>query len=290
MLYVLCYMRLMKLLYGKPVAEKILNRLKNDVSLFEKKPGLAVILVGDDNASHIYVNLKEKMAHEMGMNFSRFDFPKNVSQEEVMKLIDKLNGDADVHGMIVQLPLPENFDTEKIIASIDPKKDADGFHPENAKAFLEGRGAILPVFPRAISLLIQSTEENLADKKAVILANSAEFGVIMDTMLSSQNIDSSYVLAENIPSNLGQIKGADIVVSAMGSPELIKGEMLKDGAIIIDGGIEKVGEKVFGDVDFGSTETLSGFITPVPGGVGPVTIACLLDNVFLSFEAQQKEK
>ncbi|EKD46605.1 MAG: Bifunctional protein folD [uncultured bacterium] len=278
----------MKLLFGKPVAEKILSRLKSDISLLEKKPGLAVILIGTDSASHIYVNLKEKMAREIGMNFFRFDFSEGVSQDEISTLIDKLNADADVHGVIVQLPLPESFDTEKIIASIAPEKDVDGFHPENSKAFLEGEGAILPVFPRAITLLMQSAEENLAGKKAVILANSAEFGMIMSTMLSRQNIDAEYILAEKIPSNLRQIKGADIVVSAMGSPELVKGEMLKDGAIVIDGGIEKVGEKVFGDVDFGSTETLSGHITPVPGGVGPVTIACLLDNVFLAFEAQQR--
>jgi methylenetetrahydrofolate dehydrogenase (NADP+)/methenyltetrahydrofolate cyclohydrolase len=276
----------MELLYGKPVAEKILNRLKSDISLCEKKPGLAVILVGDDVASQIYVNLKEKKAREIGMNFSRYDFAQNTPQDEILNQIEKLNQDESINGIIVQLPLPKVFGTQKIISMIAPKKDADGFHPENTQLFLQNKGGISPVFPLAIMKLIESSLEDITGKSAIVLANSDEFGKIMSTMLSSQNINSQYVLAENIPSKLEQIKEADIVVSAMGSPELIKGEMLKDGAIIIDGGIEKVGEKVFGDVDFGSTCALSGFITPVPGGVGPVTIACLLENVFLAFRNQ----
>lgn len=280
----------MKLLYGKPVAEKILTHLKSEISLSVKKPGLAVILIGNDSASHIYVNLKEKMAREIGMNFFRFDLLENISQAEIIERIEKLNNDVLVNGIIVQLPLPAGFDTEKIIASIDPQKDADGFHPANSELFLKGEGGICPVFPRAISLLMQSSNVDLSEKKAVILANSDEFGTIMTAMLRRENVASEYILSGNIASNLEKIKTADIVVSAMGSPELLKGEMLKDGAIVIDGGIEKVGEKVFGDVDFGSTEALSGFITPVPGGVGPLTIACLLENTFLAFTAQQKEK
>lgn len=281
---------MMKLLLGKPVADEILNRLKGDISLSEQKPGLAVILIGSDKASKIYVDLKEKKAKEIGMNFFRSDLPENVSQDEVIKLIEKFNCDKLVHGIIVQLPLPQGFETEKIISTIDPKKDADGFHPTNAKLFLKGANGIFPVFPRAISLLMRSAGEELLEKRAVILANSQEFGATMSAMLEREGVSSQYILARDIPSSLEQIKGADIVVSAMGSPELIKGEMLKDGAIVIDGGIEKVGEKVFGDVDFGSTEALNGYITPVPGGVGPLTIACLLENTYLAFEAQQKEK
>lgn len=277
----------MNKLYGKPVAEKILSRLKSEISLCAEKPGLAVVLIGSDSASQIYVNLKEGMAREIGMNFLRLDFAENTPQDEIISRIESLNTDEKIHGIIVQLPLPLGFDTQKIISSIDPGKDADGFHRENSRLFLEGRGLVLPVFPRAIMSLLESSEENLDGKSAIVLANSDEFGAIMSKMLSSRNIDARYVLAEKIPLNLELIRGADIVVSAMGSPELIKGEMLKNGAIVIDGGIEKVGEKVFGDVDLGSTEALDGYITPVPGGVGPVTIACLLENVFL---AQQKEK
>jgi methylenetetrahydrofolate dehydrogenase (NADP+)/methenyltetrahydrofolate cyclohydrolase len=279
----------MKLLFGKPVAQKILSRLEGDISLLERKPGLAVILVGNDQASQIYVNLKEKTAKEIGMNFFRLDMSKDVSQAEILQQIQKLNSDSNVDGIIVQLPLPKNFDTQKIITSIDPKKDADGFHPINAGFFLKGANGIAPVFPRAILQLIKSSGEKLENKTGIVIANSDEFGKIMCAMLKQENIKSQYILSENIFFNLEKIKASDVVVSAVGSPGLLRGEMFKEGSIIIDGGIEKVGKAVLGDVDFGSTQSFSGFITPVPGGVGPVTIACLLENVYLAFEAQQKE-
>ena len=280
----------MKLLYGKPVAEEILSRLKNDISLRGQKPGLAVILVGNDKASQIYVNLKEKKALEIGMNFFRFDLAESVSQEEIMGRIAKLNKDILVHGIIVQLPLPKGFETEKIIASIEPKKDADGFHPINTELFLVGEGRIWPVFPRAIMRLLESSGEKLENRVGVVIANSDEFGKIMCAALEKSGVLAEYVLSGDIAQNLGKIKGADVVVSAVGSPGLLRGQMLKEGAIVIDGGIEKVGDKVLGDVDFASTEGLNGYITPVPGGVGPLTIACLLENTFLAFEAQQKEE
>lgn len=281
---------MMKLLYGKSVAEKILSRLKSDISLCGKKPGLAVILVGDDSASQIYVALKERMANEIGMNFFRFDFAKDISQDEILESIGKLNADANVNGIIVQLPLPDGYDTQKIIKSIDPTKDADGFHPVNAEFFLQGHAGVLPVFPGAIMHLISSCGEDLNGKKGLVVANSDEFGMVMCAMLERNDVVSEYVLSENILLNIEKIKDSDIVVSAVGSPGLLNGQMFKDGAIIIDGGIEKVGDRVLGDVDFGSTVALNGCITPVPGGVGPVTIACLLQNTFLAFEAQQKEK
>ncbi|EKE19327.1 MAG: Methenyltetrahydrofolate cyclohydrolase [uncultured bacterium] len=276
-------------LLGKTVADDILGRLKSDISLAKKKPGLAVILVGNDKASQLYVKLKEKTARSIGMNFFRFNLAESVSQQEIIKLIGDLNIDSKVNGIIVQLPLPKGFDAQKVISSIDPKKDADGFSAQSGSA-LGGNLKLFPVFPKAIIKLIESSGQNFFGKKAVVIANSELFGETMSEMLKRENIASGYILTRDVPSNLGVIKAADIVVSAVGSPGLLMGEMFKDGAIIIDGGIEKIGEKVLGDVDFGSTEQLSGFITPVPGGVGPVTIACLLENTFLAFEAQQKEK
>lgn len=270
----------MKLLYGKPVADKILAHLKDEISLSAQKPGLAVMLVGDDKASHIYVDLKEKRAHEIGMNFFRYDLEENVSQDEILERIEKLNHDTMVHGIIVQLPLPKGFNTEKIINAIDPKKDADGFLTSNDSI-------LQPVFPRAIVKLMQSAGMELDGKKAVVIANSQQFGQVMSKVLEGENLKPQVVLAENLLSNLGEIKDADVVISAVGSPGLLKGEMFKDGAIVIDGGIEKVGENVLGDVDFGSTKALEGFISPVPGGVGPLTIACLLENTFMAFKAQQ---
>lgn len=273
----------MKLLYGKPIADDILNRLKNDISLREKKPGLAVILIGDDQASHLYVSLKEKTAYEIGMNFSRFDFAKNVSENEILDLIQKLNADEKIHGIIVQLPLPDSFDSEKIISKINPKKDADGFCAKSEKD-------LQPVFSRAIILLAESSREILKGKKAAIVANSDEFGKIMMSVFKQKNVLAEYFLAKDISANLDKIREADIVVSAVGSPGLLNGQMLKEGAIVIDGGIEKVNGKVTGDVNFASTKEKDGFISPVPGGVGPLTIACLLENVFIAFKAQTKEK
>ena len=194
----------------------------------------------------------------------------------IINLIKKLNADKKINGIIVQLPLPAGFDTGKILAAVDPKKDADGFCAE--EKFLQ------PVFPHAIMLLIESSGEKLENKKAVVIANSDEFGKTMTATLSQKGVSAEYVISGKIQSNLGKIGEADIVVSAVGSPGLLKGQMCKEGAIIIDGGIEKVGGKVFGDVDFASFETKNGFLTPVPGGVGPVTIACLLENTFLAFK------
>ncbi len=279
----------MKLLYGKPVADEILTRLKADIAGHEEKPGLAVILIGEDKASQLYVNLKEKAAKQIGVEFCKYLIPEITAESDVLKLVDLLNQDENIQGIIVQLPLPAGFDTEKIIRSIDSQKDADGFHPENAKQFLQGAGKVWPVFPSAILRLIESSREELAGKKAVIAANSEEFGEMMQEALRRSGISAGYVLAKAVPSNLGQIQAADIVVSAVGAPGLLKGGMFKEGAIIIDGGIKQVGKKIVGDVDFASTEGKDGFLTPVPGGVGPVTIACLLENVYSAFVAQQKE-
>lgn len=271
---------MLKLLHGKPIADEILTHLKGEISLRKQKPGLAVILVGDDEASKIYVGLKEKTAQEIGMNFFRFDLEANISEESLVERIQRLNQDKLVSGIIVQLPLPASFDTDKIISTISPDKDADGF--------LKKSEILSPVFPKAIIKMVESSGQDLNQKKALVVANSAEFGEIMSQMLRQKGLLAKYVLSSELPLNLGEIRSSDVVVSAVGSKGLLRGEMFKDGSIIIDGGIEKVGEKVVGDVDRASFEGKNVFLTPVPGGVGPVTIACLLENVYLAFEAQQK--
>jgi len=273
----------MKLLYGKPIADEILSRLQSDIFKSAKKPGLAVILAGNNEASKIYVALKEKAAAEIGMNFFLHRVAENVLEKEVTELIEKLNRDDSVHGIIVQLPLPAAFDTEKIISSIDPEKDADGFHMQNIADFMSGNGKIFPVFPQAILCLAESSGEELKNKKAIVIANSDEFGKVMVSALEQKSISAEYIISGEIQRNLGKIEAADIVVSAVGSPGLIKGEMLKEGAIIIDGGISKINSKVVGDVDFASTKEKNGYLSPVPGGVGPLTIACLLENTYLAF-------
>ncbi|NTV40984.1 MAG: bifunctional 5,10-methylenetetrahydrofolate dehydrogenase/5,10-methenyltetrahydrofolate cyclohydrolase [Candidatus Moranbacteria bacterium] len=280
----------MKLLYGAPIAEKILASLKEDILHWNEKPCLAVVLVGKDRASEIYVGLKEKKAKEISMNFSLFNFDEKVSEEEILKCIEKLNEDEKVNGIIVQLPLPAGFNTEKIISALKPEKDVDGFHRDNANKFLKSESEIYPVFPHAIVKLLESSGENLEGKKAVVLGNSQEFGCLMQLALKQKGLLTDFISATQLSSNLGKIKQADVVVSAVGLPGLLRGEMLQEGTIVIDGGIEKVGEKVVGDVDFGSTKDKNGYLSPVPGGVGPVTIACLLENTYLSFKAQKREK
>ncbi len=277
----------MKLLYGGPIAEKILSALKVDILRDVEKPGLAVILIGTNKASEIYVSLKEKKAKEIGMNFFLYNFVEKSSEKEILKCIEKLNQDEKVHGIIVQLPLPTGLETEKIIASIDPKKDVDGFHRENAEKFLKSEGEIFPVFPHAIMRLAESSGLDLKNKKAAVIANSKEFGKIMCAALAREGLIAEYITTEDVSRSLSKISEADVLVSAVGLPGLLRGEMFKQGAIVVDGGIEKVGNKIVGDVDFGSIEALEGFITPVPGGVGPVTIACLLENTFLAFNAKK---
>lgn len=191
-------------LLGKTVADKILNRLKNEIFSMDEKPGLAVILVGNDEASQIYVNLKERTAREIGMNFLRFNLSDSVLQEEIIQLIQKLNLDGSVHGIIVQLPLPKGFDVEKIVNSIDPKKDADGFSAQGGSA-LSGHSKLLPVFPKAIMKLIESSGQSFFGKKAVVIANSELFGETMSEMLGNENIDAHYILRKNMSSNLALI-------------------------------------------------------------------------------------
>lgn len=271
----------MRLLYGKPIANKILDRLKNDIFSCEKKPGLAVILIGKNEASELYVSLKKKKSHEIGMNFFQFNLSENVSEDEVLRLIKKLNNDGEVDGIIVQLPLPEGLNTEKIISSIDIQKDVDGFLKNNSN--------LPPVFPRAIILLMESSGEFLKGKKAVVATNSDEFGEKMISMLKQKEISAEYFVSNDIQKNIKKINQADVVISAVGSPGFLRGEILKDGAIVVDGGIEKVEGKIFGDVDFDSIKEKDIFLTPVPGGVGPVTIACLLENVYLAFKFQKNK-
>lgn len=264
----------MKLIKGRKIADKILSDLKKKIAKEKIKPGLAVILIGESEASKMYVNLKKKAARKIGVYFSMFKFGKNIPQNTIISKIRELNKDDKVHGILVQLPLPGNFNTQKIIKAINPKKDADGFSAR------EHLNIIKPVFPSAIIRLIKSSGQKLNNKKAVVLCNSDDFGKAMQSALKKEKISSIYIFSADTKKNLEKIKKADILITACGIPRLIRGDMIKKGAVIIDGGIAKKGKKVFGDVDFESVKNIASYITPVPGGVGPVTIACLLKNVW----------
>jgi len=284
--YLYARLKFMKLLEGKRISEKILKNLKNRIKKEKLKPALAVILIGDDKASEIYVKLKKKAAERIGVAFKLFKFKKNANENKIISTIKELNQDKKISGMIVQLPLPRKFNTQKIINATDAGKDADGFHPQNVREFIRYRANIWPVFPHAIVRLIKSSGVKIENKKAVVLANSIRFGEVMKAALQNKGMRAQYILTKNLKNSVKDIKSADIVVSALGKPGLVVGAMIKNDAIIIDGGITKVDKKVLGDVDFESVKNKAAYIAPVPGGVGPVTIACLLENVYLASKKQ----
>jgi len=273
----------MKIIDGRKIAQKIRQELKGKVKKLKIKPGLAVILVGQEPASKLYVSLKEKAAKEIGIRFYKYNFNKDVSQKKVLETIKKLNQDKKIHGLIVQLPLPGKFNTDKIIRAINPKKDVDGFHPENLTLFKKNRPRILPVFPMAILKILEATKKKLTSKKAMVLVNSRLFGQVLTYFFKKKGLPANYILKltcgrEELKKKLSK---ADILISACGCPNLIDGSMIKTGAIVIDGGVTKIGRKILGDVDVKSVATRANFISPVPGGVGPVNVALLLNNTYL---------
>jgi methylenetetrahydrofolate dehydrogenase (NADP+)/methenyltetrahydrofolate cyclohydrolase len=265
----------MKLLKGKKIADAILAEIKREIKKASLQPGLAVILAGDDRASHLYVNLKKKAAQKIGIKFQAFYFSEKIKEKEIIQKIKKLNADKKISGIIVQLPLPQKFNTQKIINAINPQKDVDGFSAKNS-------ADLQPVFPQAIVEILKSSRVNLRGKKAVVVANSKIFGEIMVVALKGRGIKADCFLFKNFKNKLALIKKAEIVVSAVGRPGFLQGEMLKKGALVVDGGITKKAKKILGDVDYASAKKVASFLTPVPGGVGPVTIACLLRNTFLA--------
>lgn len=265
----------MNLLDGKELAAKIRNELKEEVKRLGIQPGLAVLLVGDDPASHTYVRLKEKAAEEIGIHFEKILLPKNIDEELVLVKIDQLNRRSDIHGILVQLPLPEQLHEDHVTSAIFPEKDADGFHPQNIAALLDGKPHIVPGLAQGILHLLDATKEPLAGKHAVILANSDVFAMPLKKLLTDRG-----VIVETIIGQLSHVNChmSDIIISALGKPHTITKEMLKDGAIVIDVGTTKVNGKILGDVHPNVAEKAK-WLTPVPGGVGPMTVAMLLKNV-----------
>lgn len=269
----------MQLLYGKPVAETMHTDIKERAGKLRVRPGLAVILVGNDPASHLYVSLKEREAENDGLRFQKYVFSETDSETEVIHCIEELNQDAAVHGIIVQLPLPIGFDPDRIIATIDPEKDADGFHPENIEKFLQGEKEKIPVFPEALLELLRSSQEELLGKKAVVIANSGYFGEVMQRACSDAGMETEIVLSTDLVQKKDIVRSADVVLTACGVPGSIDSECIALGAILIDGGIAKQDGRVVGDVNAEQVALQANYLSPVPGGVGPVTIACLLRKV-----------
>lgn len=276
----------MQIIDGKNIAKQIRAKVKEEIKCLGISPGLAVILVGSNPASHLYVSLKEKVAAEVGIKFEKYFYSTDVEEKEVIKKIKELNKNPRVHGILVQLPLPKGLDENKIIASINPQKDVDGFHPENIKKLLINNPVIIPGLAWGILKLIQSTGRDLQNKKAVIICNSKEFAIPIKKLLKNKGARVIDKRADD-EGLAGYIKNADILVVAVGRPGFITAEMIKEGAVVIDVGTNKINSKTVGDVEFAGTLNKTGFITPVPGGVGPVTVAILLRN---TLEIAKKRK
>lgn len=264
---------------GKPIAEKALSRARTIIQEHGIRPGLAVVMVGDDPASEIYVGLKERAAESVGVAFEKHALPETSQTEDIQEIVRALNERVDIHGIIVQLPLPAGIDTDAIIATIRPEKDADGFHPETVAQFLSGESSVPPVFPRAILALIRSTGVSLDGKQAIVFANSALFARVIAVTLGRAGIRTEDSLTLGTDTALARTLEADIVVTATGKPHFLQGRMVRSGAIIIDGGITRVGDRVMSDANPESFTTIDCFLTPVPGGVGPVTVAFLISRV-----------
>ena len=274
---------------GKKEAAILREEIKNEIAKLKKKtnkvPGLTVILIGEFAPSQIYVRNKEKNSKEVGINSNVLKYPSDVSEDEILNKIQELNKDKNISGILVQLPLPDQINKEKVINAIDPLKDVDGFNPVNVGNLASGYKAIVPCTPLGCLLLIKKVEKNLSGKHAVIIGRSNLNGKPMAQLLLKENCTVTIVHSKT--KNLqNECLKADILVAAVGVPNLVKKDWVKSDAVVIDVGINKVDNKIIGDVNFEEIKDKVRAVTPVPGGVGPMTIACLLSNTLECFKAR----
>ena len=279
-----------KLIDGKSFAIQIRSEIAAQVKVLLEskgiKPGLAVILVGEDPASQVYVRSKGKQTIEVGMNSYEYKLDRNISEGDLLGLIEKLNADENINGILCQLPLPDHLNSDLVINSINPEKDVDGFHISNVGLLATGQKSMVPCTPLGCLMMLRSELGDLSGKNAVIIGRSNIVGKPMAHLLIKDSC--TVTIAHSRTKNIEELcRSADILVAAVGRPEMVKANWIKEGAAVIDVGINRVevdpeisskGYKIVGDVDFESAKSKAGFITPVPGGVGPMTIACLLAN------------
>jgi methylenetetrahydrofolate dehydrogenase (NADP+)/methenyltetrahydrofolate cyclohydrolase len=275
-----------KIIDGKLISKQVRAEIGDEVANLQErtgiKPGLSVILVGEDPASQVYVRNKHKACKETGILSFEHILPADTSEEELLALIDKNNADPAVNGILVQLPLPGHIDKDRVLEAINPAKDVDGFHPYNIGKLVTGTPLFEPCTPLGIMTLIDSTGIDIEGKDAVIVGRSNIVGKPMALMLLKKN--ATVTICHSRTTDLaGKVRSADIVVAAVGVLEMVKGDWIKEGAVVIDVGMNRNAEgKLAGDVDFEGAEKRAGHITPVPGGVGPMTIAMLLKNTLIS--------
>ena len=251
-------------------------------------PGLAVIIVGDDPASRVYVNNKKKACEEIGILSEEYALPAETTEEELLGLIDKLNNDKKISGILVQLPLPKGIDEEKVLNRINPKKDVDAFHPVNVGKIMVGNFDFVPCTPAGVMELIAESGIDISGKECVVVGRSNIVGKPMSMLLLHKN--ATVTICHSRTKNLSEVvKGADVVVAAVGKAKFVTADMVKEGAVVIDVGINRMDNgKLCGDVDFDAVAPKCSYITPVPGGVGPMTIAVLMQNTLKAAEAKIK--
>ena len=278
----------MQIIDGKKISEELKSAIALEVSGLKSIPGLAVILVGDNAASKVYVNNKEKGCQEVGFNSVKINRDENTSEEELLQLIQDLNNDETVDGILVQLPLPNHIDTKKVIEAIDPIKDVDGFHKENMGRLLQNNPTLRPCTPRGVMTMLEKSNINPYGLDAVVIGASNIVGrpMAIELLNAGATVTICHSKTQDLP---GKVKSADIVVAAVGIPRFVQADWLKKGSVVIDVGINRLetGELV-GDVDFDQAKDVVNAITPVPGGVGPMTIATLLENTLLAHKYRNK--
>ena len=281
----------MILIDGKKIAAELREELKQEVAelktKYNKVPGLTVILIGDMAPSQIYVRNKEKSANEVGLKSEVIRYPDTVEEKTILEKIEELNNDENISGILVQLPLPKHIDKQKVIETITPSKDVDGFHPMNVGNLSSGYESSVPCTPLGCYLMIKKIEPNLSGKKAVMIGRSNLNGKPMAQLLLKENC--TVTITHSRTKDLkAECLEADIIVAAVGIPELVKADWVKKDAIVIDVGINKTENGLVGDVAFDEVSKVAKALTPVPGGVGPMTIACLLKNTIDCFKRSQK--
>jgi methylenetetrahydrofolate dehydrogenase (NADP+)/methenyltetrahydrofolate cyclohydrolase len=279
-----------RILDGKRIAQELLERIAKRVSerkaLGKMEPGLAVVLVGSDAASSVYVRNKRKACHQVGFRSYDYDLPANTTQEELFALIDQLNTDPDVHGILVQSPLPEHIDEDALVDRIDPNKDVDGFQAVNVGRLALRRFGLRPCTPRGVMTLLGHTDRPVRGQHAVVVGVSNHVGrpLALELLIAGCTTTCCHRFTRGLET---YVRLADILIVAVGKPGLVKGEWIKPGAVVVDVGINRLDDgRLVGDVDFGVAAQRASWITPVPGGVGPMTVATLMENTLEAAEAR----
>ena len=278
------------LISGKEVSAAVRARIREDVSAFTKQngkcPGLAVVIVGEDPASQVYVRNKKRGCEEVGIYSEEYALPTETTEAELLALINRLNGDPKINGILVQLPLPKHLDEEKVLLAIDPRKDVDAFHPQNVGKIMIGNFSFLPCTPAGVMELLKYYGIDICGKHCVIIGRSNIVGKPQAMLMLKEN--ATVTICHSRTKNLSSItKQADILIAAVGKARFVSADMIKEGAAVIDVGINRTEDgKLCGDVDFSAVESIASYITPVPGGVGPMTITMLLQNTLTAAKEQ----